>query len=88
MAKANQTINVRTWSKTVPSYGLRLSDLDLYVLRNHDDVLRALGHERVEGPTRLRERGLIEAAEAAQLELLPLGASTTIAPAGASPRQL
>ncbi len=51
MAKANQTINVRTWSKTVPSYGLRLSDLDLYVLKNHDDVLRVLGYERVEGPT-------------------------------------
>jgi hypothetical protein len=44
---ASQTINVRTWSKTVPSYGLRLGDLDLYVLKNHDDILRALGHERV-----------------------------------------
>jgi hypothetical protein len=51
MAKANQTINVRTWSKTVPSYGLRLGDLDLYVLKNHDDVLRVLGYERIEGPT-------------------------------------
>lgn len=44
---ANQTINVRTWSKTVPSYGLNLGDLDLYVLKNHDDILRALGRERI-----------------------------------------
>lgn len=51
---ANQTINVRTWSKTVPSYGLRLAELDLYVLKNHDDVLRALGHERVDGTTSWR----------------------------------
>ncbi|TCC24917.1 hypothetical protein [Kribbella speibonae] len=49
MPKANQSTNVRTWSKTVPSYGLRLSDLDLYVLKNHDDLLRVLGYERVEG---------------------------------------
>ncbi|PXY34095.1 hypothetical protein [Prauserella flavalba] len=45
---AKQTINVRTWSKTVPSYGLRLAELDLYVLKNHDDIVRALGHERME----------------------------------------
>lgn len=44
---ANQTINVRTWSKTVPAYGLRLGDLDLYVLKNHDNILRALGRERI-----------------------------------------
>lgn len=53
MPKASQTINVRTWSKTVPSYALRLSDLDLYVLKNHDDLLRVLGYERGAGATRL-----------------------------------
>lgn len=47
MVKASQTINVRTWSKTVPAYGLRLHDLDLYVLKNHDELLRVLGYERV-----------------------------------------
>ncbi|MEU8223122.1 hypothetical protein [Kribbella sp. NPDC048915] len=55
MAKGNQTINVRTWSKTVPAYGLRLRDLDLYVVKNHDELVRALGFERVAGrPSRLR----------------------------------
>lgn len=58
MAKANQTINVRTWSKTVPSYGLRLSDLDLYVLKNHDDLLRVLGYERVDGSATWSRRTL------------------------------
>ncbi|WP_152362093.1 hypothetical protein [Microlunatus speluncae] len=43
---ANQTINVGTWAKTVPRYGFRLADLDLYVLKEHDDILRALGQER------------------------------------------
>ncbi|NIK59373.1 hypothetical protein [Kribbella shirazensis] len=38
--------------------------------------------ERRRAIARLQERGLIDAAEAAQLESLPLGASTTIAPAG------
>ncbi len=42
----NQTINVRTWSKTVPRHGFRSGDLDLYVLKEHADILRALGHER------------------------------------------
>jgi hypothetical protein len=53
MAKGNQTINVRTWSKTVPSYGFRPGELDLYVLKNHDDLVRALGYERVAGAGRL-----------------------------------
>ncbi|MFG1909967.1 hypothetical protein [Kribbella sp. NPDC048928] len=48
MVKASQTINVRTWSKTVPAYGLRLHDLDLYVLKNHHNLLRVLGYERVD----------------------------------------
>lgn len=46
MTGANQTINVRTWSKTVPPYGFRLGDLDLYALKEHDDILRALGYRR------------------------------------------
>ncbi|MFC7622919.1 hypothetical protein [Microlunatus sp. GCM10028923] len=46
MTGARQTINVRTWSKTVPPYGFRPGDLDLYVLKEHDDILRALGRER------------------------------------------
>ena len=58
MARGNQTINVRTWSKTVPSYGLRLSDLDLYVLKNHDDLLRVVGYVRVEGNASWSRRAL------------------------------
>lgn len=46
MTPARQTINVRTWSTTVPRYGFRPGDLDLYVLKEHDEILRALGQER------------------------------------------
>lgn len=48
---AAETINVRTWSKKVPSYGFRLGDLDLYVLKDHDDILRTLGYTRIEDNT-------------------------------------
>lgn len=44
-----QIPNVRTWSKTVPSYLFTLRDLDVYVLKQHDDVLRAMGRARAAG---------------------------------------
>lgn len=43
--------NVRTWSKTVPDYLFVLGDLDVYVLKQHDEVLQAMGR------TQARTRG-------------------------------
>ena len=43
---ANQTINVRTWSKRVPRHRFRPELLDLYAVKNHDEIVRALGYER------------------------------------------
>jgi hypothetical protein len=74
MVKAGQTINVRTWSKTVPAYGLRPHDLDLYVLKNHDDLLRVLGYERVDAAA--SRRILIWALHMVFLVALVAGVST------------
>lgn len=76
MVKASQTINVRTWSKTVPAYGLRLSDLDLYVLKNHDDLLRVLGYERVDAAASPGRNILVWAAHMVFLVALVTGVST------------
>lgn len=43
---ARQAPNVRTWSKTVPDYLFELGDLDVYVLKEHADVIAAMGRRR------------------------------------------
>lgn len=43
----NQIPKASTWARTIPKYGLRLAQLDLYVLKQHDGILSALGYERV-----------------------------------------
>lgn len=47
MAKQPQVPNVRTWSSKVPAHQAHLADLDVYLLKEHRDVLTALGRERL-----------------------------------------
>ncbi|SED69330.1 hypothetical protein [Ruania alba] len=77
---ANQTINVRTWSKQVPAYGLALGDLDLYVLKNHDEILRALGRQRVTDSATTRR--LLRAVAIVVLMMAPITGVSTLGGAG------
>ncbi|MEG9517854.1 hypothetical protein LZ318_29760 [Saccharopolyspora indica] len=43
----SKPVNIRTWSESVPSYGLRLRDLDLFLMRDEPGILRALGWRTV-----------------------------------------
>lgn len=47
MAQDRQTPNVSTWSRTVPADKFRVGDLDLYTWKEHPEVLRRLGFERI-----------------------------------------
>lgn len=43
---SRQVPNVRTWSKTVPEHLFDLGDLDVYVLKEHTEVIAAMGRRR------------------------------------------
>lgn len=43
---SNEIPNISRWSRNVTAYGMAVGDLDLYLLKEHPQVLRALGRER------------------------------------------